>query len=141
MSLLVAWLRVGQERTPKETDEETQFRLLQRTLGSNADTWILATCNQIEIMRCDRGNDRRAEVLECYGGLTLWQAAKWVGALDDTDACVKHVVIMRLLGMASTAKAVQCRIPWMRSVERSYLVKLEGVQEKSDANAQFFESC
>ena len=44
-------------------------------------------------MRWDRGEDRRAELLECYGGVTPWQAAKRVGVLDDTDMCDKDVVM------------------------------------------------
>ena len=63
--------------------------------------WMLATSRPVEIMRWDRGNDRRAELLECHGGVTLWQAAMWVGALDDTDMCDKDVVIIRLLGDGS----------------------------------------
>ena len=42
----------------------------------------------------DRGNDRRAELLECHGGETLWQAAKCLCALADTDMCDKDVVII-----------------------------------------------
>ena len=70
---------MGQERISKENnDEETQhFRLQQETFCSNGDTWMLATCRPVEIMRWDRGDDRRAELLECYGGVTLWQVAKW----------------------------------------------------------------
>ena len=68
-------------------------------------SWILATCRPLEIMRWDRGDDRRTELLECYGGVTVWQAAKWVGALDDTDMWDKDMVIRRLLGMTSTATA------------------------------------
>ena len=38
-------------------------------------------------MRWDRGDDRRAELHECYGGVTVRQAAKWLGAPDDTNLC------------------------------------------------------
>ena len=41
-------------------------------------------------------------------GVALRQAAKWLGALDDTDMFDKDVVIVRLLGMTSTASASQC---------------------------------
>ena len=102
--------------------------------------WMLATSRPVEIMRWDRGNDRRAELLECHGGVTLWQAAMWVGALDDTDMCDVDVVIMRLLGMASTATAARRRVLWMRCMEGTELVKLGGVLEKSEASwaiAQF----
>ena len=74
---LEAWSQVDQERTPKENnDEETQ----QGTLCGNRDTRMLATCRPVEIMRWDRGDDQRAELLECHGG-----RPKWVGALVDTD--------------------------------------------------------
>ena len=49
----------------------------------------------VEIMRGGRGDDRGAELLGCSGGATLWQTAKWLGALDDTDMCDKDVMIMR----------------------------------------------
>ena len=56
-------------------------------------------------MLWDREDDRRTELLESHGGVTVWQAAKWVGALDDTDMWDKDMVIRRLLGMTSTATA------------------------------------
>ena len=96
---LVARSQVGQERTPKEnSDEETQFRVQQGTPCSNGDTGTLATCMPVEIMRWDRGDDRRAELLECHGGVTLWQAAKWVGGAGRH----RHVR-QKLFGLASTA--------------------------------------
>ena len=53
---------MGQERAPKEiNDEETQSKLQQRTPCNDGDTWMLATCRPVEIMRLDRGDDRRAE--------------------------------------------------------------------------------
>ena len=90
---LVARSPVGQARTPKENnDVETQCKLQQgtpRRRHVDAGEW--------KIMRWDRGDDRRAELLEYYGGVTLWQAAKWLGARDDTDMCDKDVVITILL--------------------------------------------
>ena len=86
-------------------------------------------------MRWDRGGDnRRAELLECYGGVTLEQAAKWLGAQDDTDMCDKDVVIMKLLRMTNTATALQRRALWIRCSERSEPVKLGCVLEKSEAS-------
>ena len=77
---LVARSGVGQECTPKEnTDKETKFRLQQGTPCGNGDTWMLAMCTPVEVTRWDRG-------------LSLWQAAKWVVALDDTDMFDKDVV-------------------------------------------------
>ena len=63
-----------------------------------------------------------------------------VGALDDTDMCDEDVVIVRLVGMASTATAALCRVLWTRCVERSELVRLGCVLEKCEASwavAQF----
>ena len=69
---LVARSRVGQARAPKEhNDVETQCKLQQGTLCSSGDTWMLATCRSVGIMPWDRGDDRRAELLQCYGGVTL----------------------------------------------------------------------
>ena len=87
------WL-VARSRVAKENnDKETQFFRLQQGTPCSKDIWMLATCRPVEIMRWDLGDDRRAELLECCGGLTPWQATKWVGALDDTDTCDKDVVI------------------------------------------------
>ena len=79
-------------------------------------------------------------MLECKGGVTPWQAAKWVGVLDDINTCDKDVVIRRLLGMTSKATAAQRRVLWMRCVERSEPVRLACVLEQSEASwaiAQF----
>ena len=102
--------------------------------------WMLAPCRPVEILCRDRGDDRRAELPECHGGVILWQEAKWVGALDNTDMCDEDVVIMRLLGIASTATASQCSVLWMRCVERSEPVMLGCVLDRSEASwaiAQF----
>ena len=40
--------------------------------------------------------------------VTLWQAAKWMGALDDTDICNKDVVIMN--GEHSDSVSVQSTV-------------------------------
>ena len=48
---------------------------------------------------------------ECYGRVTLWQVAKWLAALDDTDMRDKDVVIMRLLGMTSILWFCVCFSP------------------------------
>ena len=63
-----------------------------------------------------------------------------MGALDDTNMFDNDVVVKRLLGMASRATAAQCRVLWMRRVERSESVGLGCVPEKSEASwaiAQF----
>ena len=83
------WL-VARRCTPKENNEvDTQCSWQQGTLCSNGDSWMLATCRLVEILRWDRGDDRRAEMLECYGGVTLWQAAKW--ARWTTPTCVTNM--------------------------------------------------
>ena len=139
--LLARWQVSHKSVLPRRT--MTRRRNSDCSKGSFVATeahWMLATSRPVEIMRWDRGNDRRAELLECHGGVTLWQAAMWVGALDDTDMCDMDVVIMRLLGMASTATAARRRVLWMRCVEGTELVKLGGVLEKSEASwaiAQF----
>ena len=53
---------------------------------------------------------------------SLWQAAKWLGSVDDTD--MRDVVSMKLLRMTNTATALNCRVLWMRRLERSEPVKL-----------------
>ena len=98
----------AQERTPKENnDEETQFRLQQWTPCSNGDTLDAGDVQANEkIMLWDRGDDRQSGVAPVlHGGVTLWQVARWMGALDDVDMCDQDVVFMKLLGMASTATA------------------------------------
>ena len=41
----------------------------------------------------------------------MWQAAQWVGALDDAGMCDKNVVILGLLGMRSTFWICACSFP------------------------------
>ena len=93
--------------------------------GRFVDTWMLATCRPVEILCWDRGDDRRAELLECYGEMTL------------PDMCDKDVVIINLLKMTNTVTASQCRALWMRCLERSELVKLGCVLETSEASWAF----
>ena len=87
----------------------------------------------MEILCWDRGDDQRAELLECYGQVTLWQATKWLGALNDTDMCDKDVVVVKLMKMTFTATALYCGVLWMRCLARSEPVKLVLVLAKSEA--------
>ena len=105
---LVARSRVNHMGTPEEiNDVDTQCELQQGTLLCNGDTWMLATCRLVEILCWDRGDGRRAVLHECYGGVTLWQAARRLGVLDDPDMCDKDVVIMKLMTMTSISTALQ----------------------------------
>ena len=111
---------MSQVRTPEEIrDAESQCELQQGTLGSYGDTSMLATCRPVEVLCWNRRDDRLEELLECYDGVTLWQAAWWLGVLDDTDMWVTDVVIMKLLRITSMATAWQRSALWMRCLERS----------------------
>ena len=95
---------------------------------------MLATCRPVDILCWDRRDDRRAELLEFYSGVTLWQAAKWLGVLEDTDMCDKDVVVMKFMRMTNMATGLQCGVSRMRCLERSEPVKLGCVLEMSEAS-------
>ena len=94
----------------------------------------------------ESGSKVRFVAMETHGcwrraGVALWQVAKWVGAMDDTDMCDKDAVILRLLGMASTATGAQCSVLWTRCVVRSDPVRLGCVLEKSQASRAIAQWC
>ena len=93
---------MSQVPPPKEiNDTETQCKLQLGTPCSHSGTWMLATCRPAEILLGSRRRSSSgiARALWWSGTSAGGQVA---GALDDTDMCDKHVVIVKLLRLTST---------------------------------------
>ena len=70
---LVAGQRVSHDRGPEEIhDAERQSWCQLKRPCDKGDTWMLAACRLVEIQFWDREADRRADLLEGHGGVTLW---------------------------------------------------------------------